>query len=190
MGTVVVVNNLTLDGVTQEPGRPDEDARGGFDQGGWATPYADAVLGEAMGRDMARTEALLLGRRTYEDLYGFWPHQDDPFAEVLTSTPKYVASRTLTDPLPWQNSVLLRGDVARAVTELRSSTRGALVVLGSGELVRFLARHDLVDEYVVLIHPLLLGRGRRLFEDGPGRELSLAGTTVTTTGVIIATYRR
>jgi dihydrofolate reductase len=111
MSKVTVVNNLTLDGVMQAPGRPDEDPRGGFEHGGWAVPYNDSVMGKVMGERMAAsTGALLLGRRTYEDFAGFWPNQtDNPFTEVLDNTQKYVASRTLREPLPWQNSTLLTG---------------------------------------------------------------------------------
>src|SRR5918996_484083 len=169
MSRVVVTNHLTLDGVMQAPGRPDEDLRGGFEHGGWAQPYSDEVVGRAMRERMARTEALLLGRRTYEDFAGFWPKQkDDPYTEVLDNAQKYVASTTLEEPLPWRNSTLLEGDIVEAVAELRDEARGDLVVLGSGELVRSLMPHGLVDEYLLLIHPLVLGSGSRLFpDDGP-----------------------
>ncbi len=190
MGKIVVVNNVTLDGVTQGLGRPDEDTRGGFEHGGWGIPYADQVQGETMGKSMAQTRGILLGRRTYEDFYGFWPKQtDNPYTEVLNQTPKYVASTTATEPLPWQNSTLLSGDLAAEVTALRDRTDGAIAVLGSGELVRWLAEQDLVDEYVMLIHPLVLGSGTRLFaENGPRRALRLTDAVITTTGVVIATY--
>ena len=188
MGKIVVVNNVTLDGVTQGPGRPDEDTRGGFEYGGWGIPYADQMQGEAMGKSMA--QAILLGRRTYEDFYGYWPKQtDNPYTEVLNQTPKYVASTTAAEPLPWQNSTLLSGDLTAEVAALRDRTDGAIAVLGSGELVRWLAEQDLVDEYLMLIHPLVLGSGTRLFaEKGPRRELRLTDSVVTTTGVVIATY--
>jgi dihydrofolate reductase len=190
MGKIVVVNNVTLDGVTQGPGRPDEDTRGGFEHGGWGIPYADQVQGETMGKSMAQTRGILLGRRTYEDFYGYWPKQtDNPYTEVLNQAPKYVASTTATEPLPWQNSTLLSGDLATEVTALRDRTDGAIVVLGSGELVRWLAEQNLVDEYVMLIHPLVLGSGTRLFaEKGPRRALRLTDAVITTTGVVIATY--
>jgi dihydrofolate reductase len=117
MSKIVVFNNLTLDGVMQAPGRPDEDRRGGFEYGGWATPYATM---EAAEESMANTGALLLGRRTYEDFYTVWPNQtDNPFTEVLNNTQKYVASTTLQEPLPWVNSTLLKGDAAEAVARLR-----------------------------------------------------------------------
>jgi dihydrofolate reductase len=190
MGRIVVINNVTLDGVMQAPGRPDEDPRGGFEHGGWAQPYNDDVLGSAMGQRMTRGEALLLGRRTYEDFAGFWPHQkDNPYTEVLDNTQKYVASTTLEEPLPWANSTLLEGDVVAAVADLRYQAGKDVVVLGSGELIRSLMPHGLIDEYVLLIHPLVLGSGGRLFpDDGSPARLSLVESVTTTTGVVIATY--
>jgi dihydrofolate reductase len=190
MGKIVVVNNVTLDGVTQGPGRPDEDTRGGFEYGGWGIPYADQMQGEAMGKSMAQARGILLGRRTYEDFYGYWPKQtDNPYTEVLNQTPKYVASTTAAEPLPWQNSTLLSGDLAAKVSALRDRTDGVIAVLGSGELVRWLAEQELIDEYLMLIHPLVLGSGTRLFpEKGPRRPLRLTDAVVTTTGVVIATY--
>ncbi|WP_238451807.1 dihydrofolate reductase family protein [Micromonospora sp. 4G55] len=190
MRRIVMTNNLSLDGVMQAPGRPDEDTRDGFDRGGWAVPYTDPVLGEKMGRGMASTGALLLGRRTYQDLAGFWPHQtDNPFTPVLDRLTKYVASTTLTAPLPWANSVLLDGDAVAAVAALRRQDGPDIAVLGSGELVRSLAPHGLIDAYVLVVHPLVLGTGRRLFPDGghPAR-LTLVESVTTTTGVLVATY--
>src|SRR5262245_14213601 len=190
MGKVVVFTSVSLDGVMQAPGRPDEDTRGGFAQGGWGITYADAVAGEAAGERMQDTAGILLGRRTYEDFYSFWPKQkDNPYTDALNGTQKYVASRTLEEPLAWLNSSLLRGDVPEAVKELKRKESGHLVVLGSGELVRSLMRAGLVDEYFLLIHPLILGGGRRLFDDGvPLARLQLADTTTTTTGVVMARY--
>jgi dihydrofolate reductase len=191
MSRIVVVNNLSLDGVMQAPGRPDEDVRGGFAHGGWAAPYFDAVMGEAMGKRMAVGGALLLGRRTYEDFASYWPKQtDNPFTPVLNERRKYVASTTLSEPLPWSNSTLLEGDVVRAVAELKEGDED-LGILGSGELIQSLMRHDLIDEYVLSIHPLVLGSGRRLFaDDGAMAKLRLVDATTTTTGVVIATYVR
>ncbi|HET9291718.1 MAG TPA: dihydrofolate reductase family protein [Actinomycetota bacterium] len=191
MREITVFNSVTLDGVTQAPGRPDEDTRGGFANGGWAAPYMDEVMGRVAAEGMAGPGALLLGRRTYEDFHGFWPHQtDNPFTEVLDNTRKYVASRTLREPLPWRNSTLLEGDAAEAVARLKEQPGEDLTVLGSGELVQSLRRRDLVDRYVLLIHPLVLGSGRRLFPDGgPASTLRLVGSVPTTTGVIIATYQ-
>jgi dihydrofolate reductase len=191
MRKVTVTNNISLDGVMQAPGRPDEDTRGGFQRGGWALPYNDPVMGRVMGEGMAHTGALLLGRRTYEDFAGYWPHQkDNPFTEVLDNVPKYVASRTLTEPLTWQNSTLLHGDAAEAVAALKSESGPDIAILGSGELIQSLRRRNLIDEYVLLIHPLLLGSGRRLFPDGgPSSELRLTSSVITSTGVVIATYQ-
>jgi dihydrofolate reductase len=192
MSKVVVTNSLTLDGVMQAPGRPDEDRRGGFEHGGWALPYADAVMGEEMGKGMAQAGPLLFGRRTYEDFYAVWPNRPDPnpFTEVLNNAQKYVASTTLEEPLPWVNSTLLKGDAAETVARLKEQPGKDIVILGSGELVQSLMRRNLVDEYVLLIHPLVLGSGRRLFTDGGSfAALRLVGTRTTTTGVVIATYR-
>jgi dihydrofolate reductase len=190
MSRVVVFESLTLDGVMQGPGRPDEDRRGGFDHGGWAQPYNDEVMGARVGEAMAGSGTLLLGRRTYEDLYSYWPHQkDNPFTEVLDNTLKYVASTTLAEPLPWRNSTLLRGDAAEAVARLKEQPGNDVVVLGSGDLVQSLMRRDLVDRYVLLLHPLVLGAGRRLFPDGGvPAALRLADSVTTTTGVVMATY--
>src|SRR5919108_4852934 len=166
MSRLVVINNVTLDGVMQAPGRPDEDTRDGFAHGGWGGPYNDHVMAAEMGKRMARGGgALLFGRRTYEDFYKVWPNRKDgnPFTDVLNRTKKYVASRTLTEPLPWVNSVLLSGDAVDAVSELKRGGGEDLGVLGSGQLVQSLMRRNLIDEYLLLIHPLVLGTGRRLF---------------------------
>jgi dihydrofolate reductase len=191
MRNIVVFTSLTLDGVMQAPGRPDEDRRGGFEHGGWAQPYNDPVMASVAAEGMANGGALLLGRRTYEDFFSFWPNQtDNPFTAVLDNTQKYVASRTLQEPLPWRNSTLLPGDAMDAVAKLREQPGKDLVVLGSGELVQSLMRRNLVDEYVLLIHPLVLGTGRRLFSDGgASADLRLVDTKTTTTGVVIATYQ-
>jgi dihydrofolate reductase len=182
--------NLTLDGVMQSPGRPDEDRRGGFEHGGWGVPYADPVAGRVAGESMATSGALLLGRRTYEDFYAVWPNRtDNPFTAVLNNSMKYVASTTLQEPLPWSNSTLLKGDVAEAVAKLKQRPGKDLVILGSGELVRSLMRRNLIDQYVLSIHPLVLGSGSRLFNDGGSHAaLRLVDTKTTTTGVLISTY--
>jgi dihydrofolate reductase len=189
MSRVVVINNVTLDGVMQAPGRADEDTRDGFEHGGWAAPYQ--AMASLMAERSGRTGAMLLGRRTYEDFAGFWPRQsDNPYTEVLNKTRKYVASRTLEEPLPWVNSTLLEGDATEAVAKLREDEEGDLVVLGSGDLVESLMRANLVDEYAVLIHPLVLGSGRRLFTDGGAfASLRLIESKTTPTGVVIAIYR-
>ena len=192
MSKLVVNANLTLDGVMQAPSGHDEDRRGGFEHGGWAPPYFDQVMADVAAEGIAKGGALLFGRRTYEQFASFWSTQtgDNPFAAVLNERQKYVASRTLRDPLSWKNSTVLEGDAMAAVATLKEQPGGDLVVLGSGELVGSLMRHDLVDEYVLLIHPLVLGSGRRLFpEGGAPAALRLVDTKTTTTGVVIATYR-
>lgn len=192
MGKLTVLNHLTLDGVMQAPGRPDEDRRGGFERGGWALPDNDAVMGGAMAKGMTQGTRLLFGRRTYEDFAGFWPNQkDNPFTDVLNNVQKYVASTTLAEPLPWVNSTLLKGDTAEAIADLKNQPGGDIVIMGSGVLIESLMPHDLIDEYMLMIHPLVLGSGRRLFVDGgPSASLRLVDSITTTTGVIIATYRR
>jgi dihydrofolate reductase len=190
MRKIVAVISLTVDGVMQAPGRPDEDRRGGFEHGGWALAYHDPVMMRAMGEGMAQGADLLFGRRTYEDFFAVWPgRKDNPFTEVLDKSRKYVASRTLREPLPWQNSTLLSGDAAETVARLKEQPGKDLTVLGCGDLMQTLMRHGLVDAYVLLIHPLVLGRGRRLFnDDAPRSALRLVKSVPTTTGVIIATY--
>jgi dihydrofolate reductase len=191
LGNLRVIEHLTLDGVMQAPGRPDEDDRDGFEHGGWAHARVDEVMGRVMGEGMARGGSLLFGRRTYEDFFSFWPNQtDNPYTEVLDNRQKYVASRTLKEPLPWRNSTLLHGDAADAVAKLKEEPGEHLGVLGSGQLVRSLMERGLVDELILMIHPLVLGTGRRLFTDGGEfAELRLTDTTTTTTGVVIAKYQ-
>jgi len=189
MGRVVVFMSLTLDGVMQSPGRPDEDTRGGFEHGGWGVRYADSVSGSMVGRYAGTTEGLLLGRRTYEDFFQVWPNRtDNPFTDALNKAQKYVASKTLSEPLPWVNSTLLKGDASRSVAGLKQRLEKDLMVLGSGELVRSLMSVGLVDEFL-LIDPLVLGPGRRLFDAGIRASLRLQEVNPTTTGVLIATYR-
>jgi dihydrofolate reductase len=190
MRKVIVTENVTLDGVMQAPGRPDEDTRDGFAHGGWALPFDDAVKAEEMGRGMAGPGALLLGRRTYDDFYQVWPQRrDNLFTGFLNRVPKYVASRSSTEALHWQNSTLVPGDATRGVAELKRQPGPDLTVLGSGELVAALTGAALVDVFVLLIHPQVLGSGRRLSPDGtlPAR-LDLASNVATSTGVIIVTY--
>jgi dihydrofolate reductase len=191
MRKVVVSMSMTLDGVIQAPGRPDEDPRGGFQYGGWALPYFDPVAGRVAAEAIAQMPVLLLGRRTYEDFYAVWPTRtDNPFSEVLNNAQKFVASTTLKEPLPWRNSTLLKGDAAEAVAALKEQPGKDFVILGSGALVRSLMRRNLVEEYALSIHPLVLESGTRLFPDGsPYAALRLVDTKTTTTGVVIATYR-
>jgi dihydrofolate reductase len=191
MRKLIAVENVSLDGVMQAPRRPDEDLRGGFEHGGWAVPYPDAVAGQAMAEGMADAGPMLFGRRTYIDFFNVWPKRaNNPYTDVLNNGQKYVASTTLSNPLPWQNSTLIAGDVPAAVARLRAEAGKDLVVLGSGELLRSLMQHHLVDEYVLLIHPVVLGSGRRLFPDaGAFEKLELVKAIPTTTGVVIGTYR-
>jgi dihydrofolate reductase len=183
--------NISMDGVIQGPGRPDEDTRGGFDRGGWALPYNDEVMAQRMGEGMASPGAMLFGRRTYEDFYGYWPRQtDNPFTPYLNQATKYVVSSTLSEPLPWQNSILLPGDPAASVADLKSQSGPDLGIVGSAQLVRSLLAANLIDRYVLLIHPLVLGQGRRLFDErGPGVDFDLVDSVITSKGVIIATYQ-
>ncbi|HEX6132127.1 MAG TPA: dihydrofolate reductase family protein [Actinomycetota bacterium] len=192
MADVVAFESVTLDGVMKAPGRPDEDTRDGFAHGGWAAPYADHVTMGLAGEGSSSTGAMLFGRRTYEDFAGFWPNQpDNPFTDVLTATRKYVASTTLAEPLPWANSTLLSGDVPAAVERLEADLDGDLLILGSGVFVRWLIARGLVDRLIMLIHPLVLGSGRRLFEEGlPATRFGLTETRTSATGVVIATYER
>ena len=183
--------HLTLDGVMQAPGRPDEDCRDGFEHGGWAMSYNDPEQAKAVGQSMANTGALLFGRRTYEDFYKVWPNRkDNPFTPVLNNTQKYVASRTLEEPLPWQNSTLLSGSAEDTVAELRRQPGKDIVILGSGALVQSLLRKKLIDELMLTIHPIVLGPGRRLFpEDGAPTTLRLIDSRATSKGVVMVTYR-
>jgi dihydrofolate reductase len=193
--SVIVVNHMTLDGVVQAPAAADEDTRGGFTHGGWSVPYGDQVMGEFMGKRMAGGDgAMLFGRWTYESLRRAWTDRtdDNPFTDVLNKTQKYVASTTLEEPLPWMNSTLLEGDTADAVAEIKAQSDDNLTILGSATLVQALLARDLVDELVLMIHPLVLGSGRRLFADH-GSSLAafdLTDSVPTTTGVLIATYQR
>ena len=190
---IVVINHLTLDGVMQAPGRANEDTRGGFDDGGWASRAIDTPdpeIGAAMGARMAESDGLLLGRRTYEDLLASWNAQGGPFKDALNNAPKYVASTTLTEPLPWPNSTLLGSDIAANVSELRGRPGRELHILGSGQLIATLMRHHLVDEFLLMIHPIVLGRGRRLFaDDSTSTTLELVEAKPASSGVIIASYR-
>jgi dihydrofolate reductase len=191
MSKIIVFNSLTLDGVMQAPARPDEDVRGDFPYGGWATPYSDPEMGRAATESGATAGGLLLGRRTYEDFYQIWPNRtDNPYTEVLNNSQKYVASRTLKEPLPWMNSTLLKGNVPEAVAALKAQQDKDLVILGSGELIQTLMQHQLIDQYVLLIHPLILGTGRRLFREGSAYSaLQLVDSKTTPNGVVIATYQ-
>jgi dihydrofolate reductase len=192
MATITVVNNVSLDGVMQGPARPDEDTRGGFAHGGWGAANTDSVMAAEMGKRMGKPGALLLGRRTYEEFYKVWPGRtDNPYSKVLDEAQKYVASTTLNEPLPWVNSTLLSGDAADAVAELKAERADSLTILGSGVLIESLMQRNLIDTFLLLIHPVVLGSGRRLFtERAPMTSLRLLESVITTTGVVIATYQR
>jgi dihydrofolate reductase len=182
---------LTLDGVMQAPGGPDEDRDGGFEHGGWSFPYGDEDFGVAVTGWFAHADAFLLGRKTYEIFAGHWPKvtdADDPIASQLNALPKYVASATLTS-VDWQNSSLISGDVAAEVARLKQQPGDELQVHGSGDLAHTLIEHDLIDEYRLLIFPLHLGSGKKLFTDGAkAAGLRLLSSSTTSTGVVIASY--
>jgi dihydrofolate reductase len=186
-----VIEFLSLDGVMQAPGAPDEDTEGGFQHGGWQRPYFDEVLGATAAEGMAETDAYLFGRKTYEKMAAYWPTapEDDPYGRHMNSTPKYVASRTLRD-VEWQNSTLIKGDVAEEVARLKEQPRKNIAVLGSGDLVQTLLEHDLVDEFFLVVYPIVLGSGKRLFREADQvRKLSLVDSKPTSTGGVILTYR-
>ena len=191
MRNLIVSEFLSLDGVMQAPGDPDEDRSGGFEHGGWQRRYFDETFLQNVSESMTETGGFVFGRRTYEIMAAHWPFQpdDDPFAPTLNNLPKYVASTTLREPLEWQHSTLLQGDVAKAVAELKQQPGKDLVVLGSGELVQTLMENDLVDRYGLMINPIILGDGKRLFRDGSAkRELRLVASKTTGTGMLITTY--
>jgi dihydrofolate reductase len=191
MRKIVVSEFLTLDGVMQAPGAADEDRSGGFEAGGWQLAYFDNVFADAVMEGLAATGGFLLGRRTYEIFAGHWPKQpaEDPLAGTFNDLPKYVVSTTLSEPLAWQNSILIRADAAGAIAKLKEQDGKQIQVIGSGELVQTLIRDGLVDEYRLMIHALVLGGGKRLFREGgsPAR-LKLIDSKATGTGVLILTY--
>lgn len=191
---IVLSDFMSLDGVVQAPGGPDEDRDGGFAHGGWSHPYFDVeTMGAAIGEVMSRTDALLFGRRTWQGMAGAWPDRaGDPFADRMNAIPKYVASRTLTEAdLTWSNTTMLPADDALgAIRALREQDGGALQVMGSPSLATQLVEHDLVDEYALMIEPVLLGGGKRVFPvDGHARRLELVSVTTATTGVLVCRYR-
>ena len=193
MRKLIVLSFITLDGVMQAPGGPEEDPSGGFKYGGWTVRYFDDFLGNVMGTQMRGPFALLLGRKTYEIFAAYWPNADtqhNPAAAGLNNAKKYVASTTLTE-LAWNNSELITGDVAEAVRKLKEQDGPELQVHGSGNLIQTLLRHDLVDELWLKIFPLTLGTGKRLFAEGtiPAAFTLLRGE-VSPSGVIVASYVR
>jgi dihydrofolate reductase len=192
MGELTLTTFLTIDGVMQAPGGPDEDRSGGFDHGGWLVPYADEDMGATMVDIFARAEAFLLGRRTYDIFAAYWPHvtdPDDPIARALNTLPKFVASRSRS-AFNWPPTQLVE-DVVAEVAGLRERFSGELQVHGSGELVQTLIAHDLIDEYRFLMFPVVLGTGRRLFAGGTvPSALQLVSATTTGTGAVVSMYRR
>jgi dihydrofolate reductase len=205
MRSLVVSTFLTLDGVMQAPGGPEEDPSGGFAQGGWSVNYWDEAMGAAMAENFAKPFDLLLGRKTYEIFAAHWPHVsdeerderggtasdvDDPAAAALNSAKKYVASRTL-DEVKWNNSTLLEGDVAAAVAELKAEDGPDISVQGSSDLIQTLLEHDLVDEFRIWVFPVVVGPGKRLFGRGAAPAgMELVDSKTSGTGVIMATYKR
>lgn len=192
MRKLVVGTFLTVDGVMQAPGGPDEDREGGFESGGWSVNYWDEYMGGIITESTLRADALLLGRKTYEIFAAHWPKVggDDPIAAKLNSVPKYVASRTLRE-VTWNYATLLQGDVAEAVARLKEQPGGEIQVTGSGELVQTLMKADLVDVYQLWVFPLVVGQGKRLFAGGAvPAALRLVDTKTSSTGVAIHTYER
>ncbi|MEV4066188.1 dihydrofolate reductase family protein [Nonomuraea dietziae] len=190
MGKIVVTAFVTLDGVIQAPGLPDEDRDGGFKSGGWTQPYADPVVDQRTTRSVLDADALLIGRRTYELFASYWPGADpaDPRTVQLNSQPKYVASRTLRT-VDWNNSTLLRGDVTEQVAQLKQR-HDHISIWGSSQLLTTLLPAGLIDEFVLLTYPTVIGSGKRLFNAGTPMDLELTDTITAWTGVVISTYRR
>jgi dihydrofolate reductase len=192
MRKLIVDEWMTLDGVVQGPSSPEEDTDGGFDRGGWHMPYFDDLSMKWTFENVTSAGGYLLGRRTHEIFAAHWPNageEEQALAEPLNTRPKYVASTTLSEPLEWQNSTLLHGDVGEAVAALKQEDGGDLHLFGSTELVRTLIEHNLVDEFRLMIDPIVVGGGKRLFRDDRALEkLRLGDSHVTTTGAILATY--
>jgi dihydrofolate reductase len=189
MRKIIVLEHISVDGVIQGPGGPDEDPSGGFVSGGWIVPYGDAVLGVALKKKMNSSFDLLLGRKTFDIWAPYWPHHADAWPGVNTAT-KYVASNTMTSSA-WQPSVFLNGDIPSKVAAIKRERGPDLHVWGSGGLLQTLMKHDLVDTFWLMVYPVMLGRGKRLFGEGarPG-AFTVTESTVTTKGVIIVTYER
>ncbi|MFD1511899.1 dihydrofolate reductase family protein [Halomarina rubra] len=191
-GKLVVGAFLTLDGVMQAPGSPEEDRDGGFEHGGWMDSYSDERMREVVTDQLTEAEALLLGRKTYEIFASYWPHfepVDDPLAMKLNGMPKYVASRTL-ETVDWSNSTLLEGDIVKAVRDLKDESGGMILVQGSADLIQTLLTHELIDEFRLWVFPLVLGDGKQLFSNGTiPTALKLMNVETSTTGVVMLRYR-
>jgi dihydrofolate reductase len=191
MGKLVLQEFLTLDGVMQGPGSTDEDPSNGFDKGGWQLGFADETSGSVIIGYLNDAAAYLLGRRTYDIFAGYWPNQgtDNPVAGPMNSKPKFVVSRTLSEPLSWQNSTLINDDVVTRLRQLKSEVAGDIVVIGSGDLSQTLMANDLVDEYRLMVYPVVLGEGKRLFREiDATKRLRLTDSTITSLGVLLLTY--
>lgn len=189
---ITLTTFLTLDGVMQAPGGPEEDTSGGFEQGGWLVPFADEGMGRFVDAVLGRVDAFLLGRRTYEIFAGYWPKvtdENDPVASRLNNLPKYVVSTTL-DKADWNNSTVISGNVVQEVSRLKEQPGRELQIHGSGKLAKTLMRHDLIDEYNLLVYPVVLGVGQRLFEEGGlPTSFELTESSTTESGTALHTYR-
>jgi len=189
MRKIIAITQVTLDGVMQGPGGPEEDPRNGFTHGGWAMPFVDDAVGQAIDETIAEEFDMLLGRRTYEIFAAYWPNQGGRIAKAFNKATKYVVTRTL-DHLNWKKSQRIGGDVVDEVRRLKASDGPALHIWGSSELLQTLIAAELVDEYRIWVFPLVLGEGKRLFENGvPPRGLSLVATRSTPRGILLNTYR-
>ncbi len=190
---LIVISFLTLDGVMQAPGKKDEDTEGGFQYGGWQMPFFEGDNDNTVAEEIAKAGALLIGRKTYDIFASYWPtigKDIELFGPFMNNITKYVASKTL-QKTEWQNSTLLKGDVVDAINKLKEEEEGKdIYMFGSGDLCQTLMRHNLIDEYVLMIYPLTLGIGKRLFrEDGPKQDLKLIKSKVTQKGVIVLNYK-
>jgi dihydrofolate reductase len=189
MKKIIVLTFMTLDGVMQAPGGPEEDTSGGFEYGGWSVPYFDDFMGKVMADQLSKPFDLLLGRKTYDIFAAYWPHHNDELPEINQAS-KYVASRKPQN-FTWEKSILLRGDIAEAVRQLKSGDGPDLQVHGSGDFIQTLLKHDLVDEFWLKIFPITLGKGKRLFADGTiPAAFSIAESAITPQGVIVVSYKR
>ncbi len=194
MSRIVVVNFLSLDGVMQSPLSADDDLDGGFTRGGWVEPYMDEIIGRVMSEATVTAAGMLLGRKTYQTFARVWSHAspEEPAVAAMNRMPKYVVSHTVTAAdVEWENTVVLGADAPTRIRAIIEQPGADVVVFGSGNLIQLLAAEDLIDEYRLLTFPLVLGNGKRLFPDGtPPTNLTLAGTDISSTGVVIGRYLR